>query len=155
VRKLAYGDFAMFPPPAAIPDGPVVPARPIPFLSPAAGRSVVVPVPFVGRVPVPVVQVVGVALVRHRHVAALRPVLVRVALVRHVAGRRALVCVVGVDAVNVPVVRVVGVPVVRERDVATALAVGVLVVVMRGVLGACHGSRPSCPGFISHTDINI
>jgi hypothetical protein len=112
-------------------------------------------VPFVGRVPVPVVQVVSVALVRHRHVAALRPVPVRVALVRHVGGRRALVDVVAVDAVHVPLVRVVSVPVVRERHVAATLAVGVLVVVMRGVLGVWHGGRPSCPGFISHKDINI
>jgi hypothetical protein len=132
----------MFPPSAVIPNGPVVPVRLKPPLSPAAVSSVVVPVPFVGRVPVPVVHVVGVALVRHRHVAALRPVLVSVALVRHVPGRRALVDVVGVNAVHVPLVGVVRVAVVRERDVAAALAMGVLVVVMRGVLGVCHGSRP-------------
>jgi hypothetical protein len=109
----------------------------------------------VGCVPVPVVHVVGVALVRHRHVAAVRPVLVLVALVRDVVGRRALVDVVAVDAVNVPVVRVVGVALVRHRDVAAALAVGVLVLVMRDVLGVRHGDRPSCPGFIRHNDINI
>jgi hypothetical protein len=57
--------------------------------------------------------------------------------------------------VNVPVVHVVGVALVRHRDVAAVLAVGVLVVVMRGVLGVWHGGRPSCPGFISHNDINI
>jgi len=154
VRKLAYGDFAMFPP-AVIRGGPVAPARPRPFPSPAAGRSVIVPVPVVGRVPVPVVHVIGVALVRHRHVAALRPVLVRVALVRHVAGRRALVDVVAVDAVNVPLVDVVGVLVVRERDVAAALAVGVLVVVVRGVLGVWHGVVLHVRGFLSHRNINI
>jgi hypothetical protein len=145
----------MFPLPVIIPNGFVVPPRPKPFLPRAAGWSVVVPVPFVGGVPVPVVQVVGVPLVRQRHVAALRPVLVRVGLVRHVAGRRALVDVVAVDMVNVPVVGVVGVPVVRERDVAAVLAVGVLVVVMRGVLGVWHCGRPSRPGFITHTHINI
>jgi hypothetical protein len=112
-------------------------------------------VPFVGRVPVPVVQVVGVALVRHRDVAALRPVLVSVAFVRLVSGRHALVDVVVVDPVNVTVVHVVGVVLVRHRDVAAVLAVGVLVVVMRGVLGVWHGSGPSCPGFIKHNDINI
>jgi hypothetical protein len=112
-------------------------------------------VPFVGRVPVPVVHVVGVVLVRHRHVAALWPVLVSVALVRHVVGLRALVDVVAVDAVNVPLVDVVGVPVVRERDVAAALAVGVLVAGVRGVLGVWHCGCPSCPGFIGHKNSNI
>jgi hypothetical protein len=138
-----------------IPNGLVVPPRPEPVPSPAVGRSVVVPVPFVGRVPVSLVQVVGVALVRHRNVAALRPMLVRVGLVRHVVGRHTLVDVVAVDAVNVPVVRVVGVPVVRERDVAAALAVGVPVVSVRGVLDVCHGDSLSCPSFISHININI
>jgi hypothetical protein len=89
---------------------------------------------------VPVVQVVGVALVRHRHVAALRALL-GMALGRHVPGLRALVDVVAVDAVNVAVMRVVGVIPVRERDVAAALAVGVLVTGVRGVLdGIWHGS---------------
>jgi hypothetical protein len=97
----------------------------------------------VGCVPVPVVHVVGVALVRHRHVAAVRPVLVLVALVRHVVSRRALVDVVVVDTVNVPVVRVVGVALVRHRHVAAVRPVLVLVVAMRGVLGVWHGGRPS------------
>jgi hypothetical protein len=93
--------------------------------------------------------------VRHRDVAALRPVLMRVALVRHVPGRRALVNVVAVDAMNVSVVCVVSVALVRERDVAAALAVRMLMVVMRGVLGVCHIDRPSCPGLTNHQYINI
>jgi hypothetical protein len=100
-------------------------------------------VPFVGRVPVPVVHVVGVVPVRHRDVAALLSVLVRVVLVRRVPGRFALVDMVAVDAVDMPFMRVVGVAVMRERDVAAALAVSVLMVVMRGVLSACHGDHPS------------
>jgi hypothetical protein len=104
---------------------------------------VVVPVSFVGRVPVPVVQVIGVVSVRHRNVAALLSVLVRVVSVRRVLRRFAFVDVVAVDAVDMPVMRVVGVVVVRERYVAAALAVGVLMVVMRGVLSVWHGDRPS------------
>jgi hypothetical protein len=113
-------------------------------------------VPVVRRVPVPVVHVVGVALVRHRHVAALLPVLVGVALVRQVPGLLAFVGVVAVDAVNVAVVRVVGVIVVRERDVAAVLAVGVLMAAVRDVLGGVwHGQSPFMAGFISHKYINI
>jgi hypothetical protein len=95
---------------------------------------------FVGRVPVPVVKVVGVALVRHRDVAALWPVLVGVALVRHVPGFAAFVHVVAVDAVNVAVMRVVGVVAVRESDMAAVRAVRVLVIGVRCVLnGIWHG----------------
>jgi hypothetical protein len=113
-------------------------------------------VPFVGRVPVPVVHIVGVALVRHPYVAALQAVLVGVALVRHVPGLLALVDVVAVDAVNVAVVRVVGVIVVRELDVAAARAVGVLMIVVRDVLGGVwHDGSPPWLGLIFHTDINI
>jgi hypothetical protein len=100
-------------------------------------------VTFVGRVPVPVVQVVGVALVRHRHVAALRPVLVGVALMGRVPALLALVGMAVVDPVNVVAVRVVGVVAVRERDVAAALTVGVLVPGVRRVLGGIwHGGAP-------------
>ena len=103
----------------------------------------IVPVPFVGRVPVPVVHIVGVALVWHPHVAALQAVLVGVALVRHVPGLLALVDVVAVDAVNVAVVRVVGVIAVRERDVTAPLAVLVRVIGMHGVLSRlCHVGSP-------------
>jgi hypothetical protein len=88
----------------------------------------------VGRVPVPVVDVVRVPIVRHGNVSAVVSVLVRVALVRHVPRDRALVDVVVVDAVDVPLVRVVGVIVVRQRDVTAALAVDVLVAGVLNVL---------------------
>jgi hypothetical protein len=106
---------------------------------------VLVPVPFVGRVPVPVVQVVGVPDVGHGHVAAVRPVPVAVALVWRVPGCLAFVHVIAVDAVNVVAVRVVGVVAVRERDVAAVLSVGVLMGRVRCVSsGIWHGSGPLC-----------
>jgi hypothetical protein len=102
--------------------------------------SVIVPVSFVGRVPVPVVEVVGVVLVRHRDVAALRPVLVGVAVMRHVPAFAAFVHVVAVDAVNVTVMRVVGVVIVRESDVTAVRTVRVLVAGVRRVLSRIwHG----------------
>jgi hypothetical protein len=92
---------------------------------------VIVPVSFVGRVPVPVVKVVGVVLVRHRDVAALRSVLVAVAVMCHVPAFAAFVNVVVMDAVNVTVMRVVGVVVVHESDVAAVRAVHVLMADVR------------------------
>jgi hypothetical protein len=92
---------------------------------------VIVPVPFVGRVPVPVVKVVGVVLVRHRDVAALRPVVVGVAVMCHVPAFAAFVYVVAMDAVDVTVMRVVGVVVVRESDVAAVRTVNVLMADVR------------------------
>jgi hypothetical protein len=106
-------------------------------------------VTFVGRVPVTVVHVVGVPLVRHRDVAALRSVLVRMALMLRVPGLRALVDVVVVDAVHVPVVHVVDVISVRHRDVATALAMDMLVIVVLDVHGGVwHGGSPSWGRFV-------
>jgi hypothetical protein len=90
----------------------------------------------VGRVPVPVVQVVEVLVVRHGHMTALRRVLVVVTLVGSVPGWHALVRVIVVHPVNVAVVRVVGVIDVRERDMAAALAMSVLVL---GVLHVLRG----------------
>ena len=115
----------------------------------------VVPVTSVGSVPVPVVHVVGVPLVRYGYVAALRSVLVRMALMLRVLGLSALVDVVAVDAVHVPVMHVVGVIPVRDRDVAAAFAVDVLVVVVRDVLkGFWHGVSPSWGRFVWY-EINI
>jgi hypothetical protein len=88
-----------------------------------------------GGVPVTFVDVVGVALVRHRDVAAVRAMPVGVLLMRGVLGRRALVGVAFVDAVDVSVVDVVGVVAVRERDMAAALAVNVRVFGVGPVLG--------------------
>jgi hypothetical protein len=95
--------------------------------------------------PVPVMQVVGVPVMGHGHVAALQSVLVGVVLVRSVPGCLALVHVIIVDPVDVAVINVVGVVAVRERDVAAALAVGVLVVGVGCVLnGIWHGGDPFC-----------
>jgi hypothetical protein len=98
---------------------------------------------FVGRVPVPVVDVVGVVLVWHGHMAAVLSVLVGVPLVRHVLRDRALVDVIVVGAVDVALVRVIGVIAVRHRDVAAALAVDVLMTGVRVVLdGVWHDILP-------------
>jgi uncharacterized membrane protein YecN with MAPEG domain len=108
----------------------------------------------VGRVPVPVVHVVGVTLVRDRYVAAVRAVLVGVALVSDVPGALALVDVIVMNAVNVAVVHVVGVVLVRDGDMAAALAMSVVVACVRRVLsGSWHLVTP-CLYFLLHSDIN-
>jgi hypothetical protein len=113
----------------------------------------VVPVPFVGRVPVPVVHVVGVVAMRDRYVAAARAVLVGVALVRDVFGLLALVDVIVMNAVNVAVVHVVGVVAMRDGDMAAALAMSVVVACVRGVLkGSWH---PVTPCLYSFPDSDI
>ena len=103
-----------------------------------------VPVAVVGGVAVPVVDVVGVALVRDGDMPALRAVLVLVPLMRCVLGGAAFVHMILVNAVDVAVVCVVGVVAVQKRDVAAAFAVGVRVIGVRGVLaGVRHGGSPS------------
>jgi hypothetical protein len=87
------------------------------------------------RVPVAVVDEVGVPLVRNRDVPAALAVLVLVPFVHLVAGLSALVHVALVHAVDVALVDEVGVPVVRDRDMAAALAVNVRVVGVHLVLG--------------------
>jgi hypothetical protein len=79
---------------------PGVPDRVQDDMGDAAGL-VVVPVAVVSHVPMPIVQVVRVFPVRHRHVATVLSVLVGVALVRHVLSVPAFVHMVAVDAVNV------------------------------------------------------
>jgi hypothetical protein len=117
---------------------------------------VVVPVSVVGCVPVPVVDIVGVVIVRHSHVTALQAVLVGVTLMRHVPALGAFVHVVAVDPVNVAVVRVIGVVAVWERDVTAALAVGMLVIGVCGVLNRIgHRGGPSRVKLISHEYISI
>jgi hypothetical protein len=117
---------------------------------------VVVPVSVVGCVPVPVVDIVGVVIVRHSHVTALQAVLVGVTLMRHVPALGAFVHVVAVDPVNVAVVRVIGVVAVWERDVTAALAVGMLVIGVCGVLNRIgHRGGPSRAKLISHEHISI
>ena len=94
----------------------------------------VVPVPVVGGVAVPVVQVVGVIVVWHGHVTALRPVVMVMSFMGRMLRVPAFVHVVIVDAVDMAVVRVIGVIAVRELEVAASLAVGVRVIGVRSVL---------------------
>ena len=96
----------------------------------------VVPVPVVGCVTVPVVDVVDVVPVRHGDVAATLGVLMAVPFVGHVGRSIAFVDVVAVGAVDVTVVGVVGVVPVRHGDVAATFAMSVLVPIVRTVL-AC------------------
>jgi hypothetical protein len=139
MQKLAYYDRRGRPVRAAAADAG---SRVSPV--PAWSGSVLVPVPLVGRVPVTVVEVVRVPVVGHGHVAALRPVLVGVALVGGVPTRLALVHVIAVDSVDVAVVGVVGVIAVRERDMAAGVAVGVLMAGVGRVNGIGHGGGPLC-----------
>ncbi len=94
----------------------------------------VVPVAVVGGVAVPVVQVVGVIVVWHGNVTALRPVLMVMTFMGRMLRVPAFIHVVIVDTVDMAVVRVIGVIAVREPQVAAALAVGVRVIGVRGVL---------------------
>jgi hypothetical protein len=107
--------------------------------------SVVVPVAVVARVPMPVMNVVGVVAMRDRDVTALLAVLMGVALMRHMAALRAFVGVVAMDPVKMPVMRVVGVVAMRDRDVTTALTVGMLMTWVSGVQSRIrHRTGPSC-----------
>jgi hypothetical protein len=81
----------------------------------------------VGGVAVPVVDVVGVVVVRDRYMPALRTVLMGVPLVHRVFLRHTVVDMVVVHTVDVPVVGEVGVIAVRDRDMAAAVTVDVLV----------------------------
>jgi hypothetical protein len=102
-------------------------------------------VAFVGRVPVPVVQVVGVALVWHGHVTALLSMLMSMALMGQMLRFPAFIHMVPVDAVNVTIVCVIGVIAVRERDVTAGLTMGVLMAGVRGVLNRIrHFGNPPC-----------
>lgn len=107
----------------------------------------VVPVPFVGSVPMPVVHIVGVIAVRQRYVTAVRPVLVGVTLVRNVRYFGTFVHVVTVQVVDMTVMGVIGVIAVRNRHVTTAFAVDVLVTgVCRVRKRVRHGLALPAPG---------
>jgi hypothetical protein len=103
---------------------------------------VVVPVALVRRVPVPVVQVVDMALVGDGHVTTTLAVDVGVLSVLDVALRDALVDVALVDDMEVPVVHVVDVAPVGDGHVTTTLAVDVGVVGMLH-MGGAHGCSSS------------
>jgi hypothetical protein len=108
---------------------------------------VIIPVAFVGRVPVPVVHIVGVIAVRHRDVTAVRSVLVGVTLVRNVGALGALVHVIAAQVVHMAVMCVIGVVAVRNRHVTAALPMGVLVAgVCRMLKRVRHRTRPLCAG---------
>lgn len=82
-----------------------------------------------------VVNVVDVAVVRDRHVAATLTMLVIMPGVLDMGGRVALVGVAIVESVQVPFVNVVDVAAVRDRRVAAALTMPVVVSGMWVVLG--------------------
>jgi hypothetical protein len=107
---------------------------------------VLVVVAVIGRMPVPVVHVVKVAIVLHGLVAAVRPVLVLVVGVGQV-GQRVLVIVLGVRGMGVTFVHVIDVAVPLHAGVPAAWTVPVAVmsvarvsVVIRG----CHCSSRLC-----------
>jgi hypothetical protein len=86
---------------------------------------VLVVVALVGGVPMPVMHVVDVTAVRHRHMATAHAVPVLMRLVRGVPVRLALVEVPIVRPVQMPVVHEIHVATVRDRDMAAALAMDV------------------------------
>lgn len=103
----------------------------------------VVPVTVVGRVAVPVVDVVDVVAVRHGHVPASRTVLVLVRVVYGVPARLALVDMVFVNPVQVTVVDVVHVVVVWHRDMPAPGAMPVIVPrVLMMLSDRAHGGIP-------------
>ena len=91
----------------------------------------------VGGVPVPVVDVVHVTVVRHRHMTATLAVPVVMGFVRGVPSGLALVVVSVVDAVQMAVVDEVDVVSVRDGHVTAAIAMGVVVAVVFGVDSHC------------------
>lgn len=101
----------------------------------------VVPVSLVPGVPVPVVHVVHVSVVWHRHVPASFAVLVVVPVVDLVAGRLAFVEVALVLTVQVTVVDVVDMFLVWNGDMPTVRSMPVLVrLVLPVQLFCCHCS---------------
>jgi hypothetical protein len=104
---------------------------------PASGRSVVVPVTVMFRVPVPVMDVVGVVVMGDSDMAAASGVHVLMVPMNFVRTGHAFVDVVTVRAVYVGVVRVVDMILVRECHVPAIRAVNVRMAGMRLVLGTC------------------
>ncbi|MFF3444915.1 hypothetical protein [Streptosporangium sp. NPDC002721] len=89
-----------------------------------------------------VVDVVGVAVVRDRHVAAALTVPVFVPGMLDMGGRNALVGMVIMGSVQVPVVDVVDVAVVWDRRMTAALTVPVFVPGVRTMLGRNRHDSP-------------
>jgi hypothetical protein len=90
------------------------------------------------RVPVPVVDVVGVAVVRDGDVTAALAVRVLVHGMLGVGGGLAFVHMAVVHLVQVPVVDVIGMALVRDGDVAAARAVDVLMARVLGMRWCAH-----------------
>ncbi len=115
----------------------------------------VVPVPFVCRVAVSVVDVVDMVTVRDGHMPAPGPVLVAMGVVRDVRLRLTLVHVPLVEAMEASVVHVVDMIGMRNGHVPTSRAVPMSVISMLAVFGGNnhvqhplpnrHGD-PSCGG---------
>jgi hypothetical protein len=93
----------------------------------------------VGRVPVLVMDEIGVVAVGDGGVPTTLAVGVVVGVVRHMDGEDALVPVLAVVAVDVAVVEVIGVVVMKDGDVPAAGAVGVLVTGVGLVIVSGHG----------------
>ncbi|GAB3482402.1 hypothetical protein FB471_0480 [Amycolatopsis cihanbeyliensis] len=89
----------------------------------------------VGRMAMPVVDVVHMLAVRHRDVAAALAVGVLVGAVHRVLGRFALVVVTVVDAMQVSVVDVIDMVAVRHGDMPATLAMPMVVC---GVFPVCR-----------------
>jgi hypothetical protein len=104
---------------------------------PTPDRSVVVPMTVMFRVPVPVMNVVGVIVMLDSDMAAAFGVHVLVLPMDFVRAGHAFVDVVTVRAVYVGVVRVVDMILMRECHMPAIRAVNVRMVGMRPVLGTC------------------
>jgi hypothetical protein len=93
-------------------------------------------------VPAPVVHIVDMIPVRHRHMTTPVTVDVVVILMHGVARRFALVVVIVVLSVKVAVVHVVDMVSVRDRDVAASFTVDVVVVNVLAVSCSGHCFSP-------------
>jgi len=97
----------------------------------------------VGRVPVPVVDVVDVLVVRHRIVAAAWSVLMLMTRVSQVR-QRVFVIVPLVRRVRVPLVHVVDVSFSLHARMTATRPMLMAVVRVLGMIGGCHGSSQLC-----------
>jgi hypothetical protein len=85
-------------------------------------------VPLVGRMAVPVVQVVDMTVMGHGHVTTVRAMLMVMSGVDHMPGLAALVHMIGMCPVDVAIVGIVGVVSVLEGDMAAAVTMPVSVI---------------------------
>lgn len=104
-----------------------------------------VPVTFVRRMPVAVVDEVRVVAMTDGRMAAVRPVFVIMALMRHVSIVGALIPMVVMEPVGVAFMQVIGVVSVRDGDMAAPFAVDVFMGVVH-FMSCGHTRRPSSFG---------